>query len=169
MTAADLPARPDPATGEPMPPHAPGWTRKAGTRPRLCDPYLLDRPDGQERAIAGFLGRRRDALTVAAFWFVLIAFGLCIGNGFTWVAYKGAWLIFAAGEILIYLQAVSVGCATGVECVSRGGRWVRTYELVEVKYSTRFLRAKLRMRDSAGRRVAINLADLFEDQRMWDL
>lgn len=168
LRADELPARPDPGTGFPRPPHAPGWVRvrrsRSSDRDRKPSP-----PPGQGPVVAWYPGSRRVAVVVASWWSVIIIGLFSLRNGFGWMVHWWLWGIFGAAIFWIYLSALSGTCAAGAEWVARGRRWVKIYELAEVSYHTRIGGARLRLRDSGGHRLMIKIEDLHGDRTIWDL
>jgi hypothetical protein len=171
--AADLPPRPDPWTGLPVPPPAPG-TRKAPpgrrtpSRPRPS-------PPGRGPVLAGHSGDVRVAValvggtTLLALLDLLLTAGL---HGFdsssvaVWVALGFFVLVMAAwarGMVTDYL-------AVGADWLQSGRAWVDLYDLVRVRGSRgAYGGPVLELHDGSGRQVRRRVGELRADPLMWDL
>jgi hypothetical protein len=163
----ELPARPDRSTGLPRPPRAPGYsgTPLMGQRGPIGAPKP---PPDQGPVWVWYRGNRRDALAVAAWALVLIVVIFTVGNGFEWMTALYMWVFFGVGVFGVYWLQWSGACAVGVEWLARGRRWVRVYELVDVSYCMRLGGARLRLRDSDGRRLSVKIKALRSDQVIYD-
>jgi hypothetical protein len=163
----ELPARPDRSTGLPRPPRAPGYSGAPlmGERGPAGAP---DPPPGQGPVWVWYRGNRRDALAVAACTLVLIVVMFTLGNGFDWMTDWFMWAFFGLCVFGVYWLQWSGVCAVGVEWLARGRRWVRVYELVDVSYRTLPGGARLRLRDSAGRRLTVKVKALRSDRVIYD-
>ncbi|HEY0805237.1 MAG TPA: hypothetical protein VGD84_09240 [Pseudonocardiaceae bacterium] len=176
MDPAALPPMPDPETGLPRPPHAPG---RASARParldpdRAGDPALAPAPPpGQGPVLAWYRASRRCAVMTGFWGFVLTAFLLTLRDAFQfhWVHYWWAWLsLLAIGFLVGLSQLKGTHCAAGAEWVQGRKSWVRTYELVKVKSGRSASGVDVAMRDSAGRELSLSLATLQQDRLLWDL
>jgi hypothetical protein len=171
----DLPPKPDPETGLPEPPRAPGLTSSKLGKPdpaRVTDPaHAPEPPRGQGPVLAWYQPSERGALTVGAWGFALMVVGVTLLQGFSiaWMRFWWAWvglLVFAA---LIYLTQRAGRCSAGAEWVRGRKNWVRTYELTKVKASFSPSGTQLTMRDQDGRTLSISLSRLKDDRKIWDL
>jgi hypothetical protein len=163
----ELPARPDPSTGLPRPPHAPAYVR--GADPGQRDPAdAPSPPPGQGPVLAWYQANCRYPLTVAA-WTLGLSVGIItLANGFVWTKYWWAWGIFGLGTFASYRSSWSGACAVGAHWLARGRKWVKIYELVEVTYRMPIGGARLRLRDSEGRRLTVKVKALRSDRVIWD-
>ncbi|HEX5402336.1 MAG TPA: hypothetical protein VFX16_08550 [Pseudonocardiaceae bacterium] len=172
-----LPPVPDPETGEPRPPRAPG---RASAKParfdrsRVSDPELAPVPPaGQGPVLAWYRTTRRYAVQVGAGGALAVAVLLWLRAGFHvfWITYWWVWLSIAVIGVLVgYTQLRGHDqCAAGVEWLSGRRSWVRTYELVKVKSLLAIGTPLISMEDSGGRRLSVPLTALQSDRLLWDL
>jgi len=83
LNATELPARPDPRTGRPWPPHAPGY--HGAETPDARDPQREQgeppgSPPGQSPTLAWYRASRRNAATTMAIGFVFVAIVFTVGD-----------------------------------------------------------------------------------------
>lgn len=171
-----LPQRPDPATGLPRPPHAPGrTTRSTSKRSADRDDALGEAPTappGEGPVLAWYRSSRSYAVQVGIIGFVVAALLLSARDGFQfhWVKYWWAWAVLVVIAFLVGLtQRRGTECATGVEWVRGRKTWVRTYDLVKVKLSLGIGQWSLNMQDRDGRSLSLPVSALQQDRLMWDL
>jgi hypothetical protein len=178
LAPAALPPVPDPATGLPRPPHAPGHASarpaKADRR-RVSDPAKApDSPLGQGPVLAWYATTRRYAvqLGVGAFLAAFLLLWLREGFRVSWMRYWEAWaglVVIGFLVALTQLRGSERCCAAGVEWLSGPKGWVRIYELAKVTSLLSLGGPSISMQDKAGRRLSMPLATLQEDRVLWDL
>lgn len=171
-----LPPKPDPVSGLPRPPHAPGRGGKATRKGSLDRDHALIQapapPQDQGPVLAWYRGSRSYAVQIGVLGFLVTGFLLSVRDGFQfhWVKYWWAWLILVLAGFLIGLaQRKGSECSAGVEWVRGRKAWVRTYELTKVKLSVGVGNFHLSMRDRDGRSMSLAVSALQEDQLVWDL
>ena len=171
-----LPPKPDPVTGQPRPPRAPGRTaRGTGKGNADRDDDLADAPVppvGQGPVLSWYRSSRSYAVQVGAIGFGLATLLLSARDGFQfhWVKYWWAWVGLVVIAFLIGLtQRKGTECSAGVEWLGGRKTWVRTYELVKVKLSVGVGQFSLSMQDNGGRSLSLPVSALQEDRLMWDL
>lgn len=171
-----LPPRPDPATGLPRPPRAPGrTTRGASKRSSDRDDALVGAPEpppAQGPVLVWYRSSRSYAVLVGVIGFVVAAVLLSARDGFQfhWVKYWWAWVGLGAVAFLIGLtQRKGTECSAGVEWLRGRKTWVRVYELTKVKLSVGIGQFYLSMQDRDRRSLSLPVSALQEDRLMWDL
>lgn len=178
MDPAALPPIPDPETGLPRPPRAPGRGRpsaassEAVTGPAVDHASAPEPPPDQGPVLAWYHSTRRGAIYAAVGGFVAAALLLSLRDGFQfrWVHYWELWAGLVAIGLLVGAAALrGTESSAGVEWVRGRKAWVRTYELVKVTTSVSPSGVALAMRDSGGRSLSISLATVQSDQLLWDL
>jgi len=171
-----LPPKPDPETGLPRPPHAPGRTTRGsrkGSRDR--DDTLAGAPpapSGQGPLLAWYRSSQSYAIQIGVGGFLFTGFLLSVRDGFQfhWVKYWWAWLILmVAGFLIGFTQRKGSECSVGVEWVRGRKTWVRTYELVRAKVNVGVGEFYLSMQDRDGRSLSLSVSSLQEDRLIWDL
>lgn len=137
-----LPPRPDPVTGRPRPPRAPGrhGVTAAKDSPDRDDPlaHAPAPPPAQGPVLAWYRSSSRYAVRLGVAGFSLSAVLLSARDSFQfhWVGYWWAWLALVLIGVLIgWTYRRSSECSAGVEWVRGRTAWVSTYELVKVKLS----------------------------------
>jgi hypothetical protein len=174
LAPAALPPIPDPETGLPKPPRAPGRVSATPAK-RVSDPAeALAAPPGQGPTLAWYATTRRYAiqLGVGAFLLGFVLLWLREGLRLSWMRYWEAWVGLVLIGFLValtQLKGTERYCAAGVEWLSGPKSWVRIYELAKVTSSLSFGSPLISMEDKAGRRLTLSLATLQEDRTLWDL
>ncbi|MCD2187792.1 hypothetical protein [Actinomycetospora soli] len=169
----DLPPRPDPWTGLPLPPPAPGPRAAPPARrmPRRPKPP----PAGRGPVLVGRSGSARVGTGLFVGGLVVVGAVLGAAGLFERPASVpvSAWV--ALGLVVVLLAVWGRGTsrdylAVGADWLSDGTRWVDLYDLVEVRGSIVAAgQASLRFVDGSGRRVERQARQLREDPLMWDL
>jgi hypothetical protein len=169
----ELPPRPDPVTGLPHPPPAPGFLGLEIESFREHDPALAPSPPpGQGPVLAWRKDSRRGSVKGAIFCTLLVAVLLCFTRGTAWLTdSRGApiWALFAAFAVWIYVTSRRESFSAGAEWVAKRGHWVRLYELTTIRCHGYPWGAGMYLKDSAGRSVRLRFVDLSGDRLMWDL
>lgn len=173
----ELPPRPDPHTGEPRPPRAPGFTmeekppKDADAGRERNERRRPSPPAGEGPVLEWYRHSQRRAVRIAVFGFVFFVLGMTAieGFSFSWARAWPVWVVLVLGALGVYSSLRSVDAAVGAEWLKVGRRWVRLYELTEVKAKHRGNAIHLDMKDRAGRENWIKLDDLQEDRDLWDL
>lgn len=174
MTTGKLPPKPDPATGLPRPPAAPldnSWGRgHRGPTDRTKAPP--NPPPGRGPALEWTSRTWRDFFGGLALVLV-IAFGfLALRNGSVdWITDWKFLLVIVIISVLGVLVAVwiSGGQAAGNDWVRDGKKWVKTYELAEVKLGEPRAKDTLILEDADGRKFSIGLMMIQSNPSLWDL
>lgn len=169
----DLPRRPDPATGLPAPPPAPGPRRRPPARRMPTRPQPP--PEGRGPVLAGRSGNRRDAVIVLVGGLVgiVVLEALLVGPDRLGSESPTAWGVDAVLVLLLLWWAHSVASgylAVGADWLQQGRAWVDLYDLVEVTGGTgAYGLPSVLLRDGSGRRIDCYLYELRADPLMWDL
>lgn len=167
----DLPPRPEPETGRPVPPHAPGYPVSDQEAYRLDTTGAPAAPAGQGSTLAWVNRNRKDRLRVSAMGLVFMAGVFSIVNGVHWLEhwrYWPLWVILVGTSALLYV-AQRGACAAGAEWLSYRNEWVKLYELDKITCNSNVGNVDLTMKDSDGRKLSVKLADLQRDRLLWDL
>lgn len=176
LTAAELPPRPDPTTGEPRPPRAPGLLHKRSAkqqeRARVTDPSKAPAPPaGESPLLTWFKTSRREALLITAWVLPVFPIGVTVLQGFSieWMKYWQPWVVLPLIMLAIYSVQRTVECSVGAEWLQVGKTWVRLYELTKITAKHRSSAIHIDFEDSAGREVRVQADDLQKNREMWDL
>lgn len=177
LTAAELPPRPDPTTGEPRPPRAPGLlhpqrSAQQRERARVTDPSKAPAPPaGQGPLLTWFKTSRREALLITATGIPLFPLGVTVLQGFSieWMKYWLPWLVMIPFVLAIYSVQRTVECSAGAEWLQVGKTWVRLYELTKITAKHRSSAIHIDFEDSTGREVRVQADDLQHNRELWDL
>lgn len=177
LAASELPPKPDPTTGDPRPPQAPGFNQKQRSdkqqnRRRVTDPAKAPSPpEGEGPTLSWFKSSRWDALLVAAWAIPVLPVLVTALQGFSieWMKYWQPWVVIPVVMLIVYGVQRSVECAVGAEWLKVGKTWVRLYELAEIKAKHRSNAIHLDFKDRAGREVMVKSDDIQMDREMWDL
>ncbi|MBA8826637.1 hypothetical protein FHX42_004016 [Saccharopolyspora lacisalsi] len=176
-TTSELPPKPDPVSGEPRPPRAPGFHKedkppKDQDRDRDQSTHRMPTPpEGEGRMLEWYRHSQRSAITAGLIAFGIITLGITAMQGFilTWMTFWWMWIGIALGSLGVYGSFRTVDPAVGAEWLKVGKAWVRLYELTEIKARHRSNAIHLDFTDSAGRKVMVKSDDIQEDRDMWDL
>ena len=176
LDVAQLPPRPDLVTGLPRPAHAPWFT--GGDTPanenwmREHDPALMPPPPpGQGPVLVWFKTSRSGSIIIPILaGFVLAGLGALI-VGLDVLTSWAMWIVIAVAMLGMHLFSKNEGCySAGAEWFAMKNDWVRIYELVSVIAISSARGMSITMKDSAGREIDIELADLgTTDRLIWDL
>lgn len=176
LTTAELPPRPDPTTGEPRPPRAPGLlhqrSAKQQERARVTDPSKAPAPPaGEGPLLTWFKNSRREALLITAWVLPAFPIGVTVLQGFSieWMKYWQPWVVLPLIMLAIYSVQRTVECSVGAEWLQVGKTWVRLYELTKITAKHRSSAIHIDFEDSAGREVLVQADDLQNNREMWDL
>ncbi|MCD2196116.1 hypothetical protein LQ327_22340 [Actinomycetospora endophytica] len=170
---AGLPPRPDPSTGLPTPPPAPGVRRAPPGRRMPTRPKPP--PPGRGPVLAGTSGEPRDAVVLLGGGLVaLVVFAqLVVGLDRLESVPPAFWGALGFLVLIIgwWAYATATGyLAVGADWLQYGPTWVDLYDLTEVTSSRgAYAVPMLRLRDGSGRRVECAVHQLRADPLMWDL
>lgn len=180
-----LPPRPDPHTGEPRPPRAPGFRmpqRPSKELDRSRETRVSRKPSpppGQGPVLVWFSHTQRKAFVEAAGWFIAFSIFCVAYAGFTYGS-KGLTMLSSPANWWILLIPVVIAlvvygikrknaAAAGADWVNQGKAWVCTYELTKIRARTHATGVHLDLQDGAGRTLGVPLDDIQRDRDMWDL
>lgn len=177
LAESELPPKPDPDTGEPRPPQAPGYhvaekSKEKRQRDRETNPAKAPTaPAGEGPMLIWYKSSRKAALKVTAWGTLIIPIVVILMQGLSieWMSFWQPWAVLAAFLLLIYLAQRTVECAAGAEWIKHGKAWVRLYELTDVKVKHRSNSMHLDLKDRHGHTVMTQLDDIQQDREMWDL
>lgn len=164
-----LPPKPDPQSGDPRPPHAPG------SKPDTYE-YTPHRPGKDPHPPAGegpilecHYGTNKDDLVVVGIIAVILVVGITLITGLAWVQYWWNYAIFAGIVGGLYWSSHRDYLAAGAEWLQSRRNWVRTYELTKVKYLSTPGGFHVRLTDAHDRTVACSIHELHGNPALWDL
>ncbi len=129
-----LPPRPDPYTGQPLPPAAPFEFRSHG-RARTSRSQTPRPPDGHGPVLEHYCRRWAWFIWLAAP--VPIVFLLTAGiwySGFAILSRWFTWIFLVSYLLFVGYTGRSDVVSAGADWVRFNRRWVRTYELTRVRY-----------------------------------
>ena len=165
--ASDLPPRPNPATGRPLPPPAPGTDG-----PRVFELPVRPQapPPGRGPLFVGRSGFSLRAVVlvvvvlVAGVGAVSLAVGLAPDSAAAWSVL--AIIAVAAGALVYAFTGTYL--AAGADWLADERAWVDLYDLAAIEGSTRWGRPTLRFTHGDGRRVTAGVRELRAVPAMWD-
>jgi len=175
LCVEELPPRPDPSTGLPRPPRAPGFigadvpVENSVIRER--DPaWQPSPPPGQSPVLVWYRESRRGSVIGAVIFGLALAGILSLTRGTGWLTHWVVWVFLAVWLVVIYLISRTERFSAGADWVARGNKWVKVYDLVKVTcHSYPYWGAGVCMRDSSGRKLRYRFSDLSSDRMLWDL
>ena len=172
-----LPPRPDPWTGEPRPPRAPGFIK--WDKPPKDQDSERDRserrkptpPEGQGPVLEWYRHSQRFAIKMGIGGAVLIGIGVGFKQGldYSWLSMPWMWLVLAVAGLGMYSIFRAIDPAAGSDWLKVGRMWVLLYELTEIKARHRGASMHLDLKDSGGRSLQVRVDHLQEDRDLWDL
>lgn len=172
-----LPPRPDPRTGEPRPPRAPGFIK--WDKPPKDQDSERDRserrkptpPQGQGPVLEWYRHSQRYAIGMGVAGTVVIGIGIGFRQGldYSWLSIPWMWLFLAVAGLGMYGIFRKVDPAVGADWLKVGRTWVPLYELADIKVRHRGMSMHLDLKDGAHRKVQVRVDELQEDRDMWDL
>jgi hypothetical protein len=178
LAVEELPPRPDPSTGLPRPPRAPGFI---GVDVPVNESVIREQdqalapspPPGQSPVLVWYRESSRGSVISTVVVVLLAATILTLSRGTAWIVnakYWGVWAIFAVSLVVVYFISRADRFSAGADWVARGRKWVRVYDLVKVTcHSYPYYGAGVCMRDSGGRKLRYRFIDLSSDRLLWDL
>jgi hypothetical protein len=178
LAVEELPPRPDPSTGLPRPPGAPGFI---GVDVPVNESVIREQdqalapspPPGQSPVLVWYRESSRGSVISTVVVVLLAATILTLSRGTAWIVnakYWGVWAIFAVSLVVVYFISRADRFSAGADWVARGRKWVRVYDLVKVTcHSYPYYGAGVCMRDSGGRKLRYRFIDLSSDRLLWDL
>ncbi len=177
LSIEELPPRPDPKTGLPRPPHAPGFlnfefSKESGFRE--LDPALAPSPpSGQGQVLVWFRTTQYGSVLTAGAIALLFLVYTVIQKGIGWLFEREnleVWAILAGIFVVFYWFFRRDRLSAGADWVARGKKWVRLYELTKVtSHSYPYWGAGVCLCDSGGRKLRCRFVDLSSDRLLWDL
>lgn len=181
----DLPPRPDSDTGQPFPPHAPGYDQQHDGKndARPAEEGGPTSPPGMGRTLAWYRESARSrltrwpiALSIAAVVMAIVF--LIFDQSLDGMAAWPVWVVLLVGSFLMADPFADSTVAAGADWVSHRRRylsglrssyeWVKTYELTRIDGSNAPTGSGLSLSDEE-RDIGISVADLQHDRRVWDL
>lgn len=174
LAASELPPRPDPQTGQPMPPHAPGFigTTAPDPRGRILDPAQAPAPPpGQGQVLAWYKSSRRGALLLAVGIFALITAGVFAAQGFSirWMTIWWIWPLIGLFSVGGYFTRSMVEVSAGADWLQYRRHWVKTYDLANVTTYYRGNNYWIRLHDRDGHAINVSVSHIQENREVWDL
>lgn len=187
----ELPPKPDAATGEPFPPHAPGFKNEKGVLPEH-DPVRSTRlshkpnpPGGMGPVLAWHRESRLGNLNGFLVAFA-IAVGVCTlaslagGYGLVGLTFWPVWILVVVFAYLMSSPLDYQTTSTGADWIKwdYNRRWyqrrarhnhLKTYELTRIEGYFAGGMLHLRFEDLEGRGADRQVGDLQRDRRIWDL
>lgn len=167
-SAANLPPKPDPATGSPRPPRAPVYGtpdnrahNPAAPRPR--------HPQGCGPTLEAYVLSPWSAWSGGLFVVVLFVGAFTLFGGLSWVSLWWMWVLIVAVAAAIVFGLRGTFCAAGSDWLKTQHGWVKTYELTEVEMHLNGTSIDLFLRDASGRGTNNQIAKLQNNQDLWDL
>ncbi|MCA1676057.1 MAG: hypothetical protein LC799_29080 [Actinobacteria bacterium] len=167
-SAAWLPPRPDPQTGEPRPPHAPvTWDGggDAETNPRRRPKA----PPGQGPLLEWYRDSRSYTYRLTAFTLgLMFVIGTVVSGGFSWMMDWVFWpILFFAPLMMLFGRRHWI--AAGAEWFASHTGWVKIYELTKVELAGSGVSPSLYLTDAEGRVAHAELRKMQANTRLWDL
>lgn len=181
ITVSELPPRPDPQTGQPKPPPAPGFmgTDKPDKKNPITDPSQAPSPPpGQGPVLAWYKTSRLGAIVAALATcgtFGLITFGgsFALGVSHRWMM---LWWLWAVLGLLLALGSYfrrRIDISVGADWLQDRRHWVKLYELTNVtlvgRNSYRGNTYSLILKDRDGHVILIPVNSIQKDRDIWDL
>lgn len=169
----ELPPRPDPSTGHPRPPQAPGFLHYEMKDYREQDlAFKPSPPPGQGPVLAWRQDSHSGSLKFAISMSGLIIVLFCFSRGTAWITDSRSvplWILFGGSVVWIYFLSRRARFSAGAEWVAKRGHWVRLYELTTIRCHGYPWGAGMFLKDAAGRKVRLRFVDLSGDRLLWDL
>lgn len=165
------PQRPDPITGEPRPPHAPLREEWPSGRNEADPAKIPPPPPGEGPILEYFRSSRRETIIGAVIGGTIITVATTLSwDGFGWMTRWIFWLIISVTMAILAFVIRTEVFSAGAEWFRRQKKWVRLYELTEVKLTGRpWGRIQLVLRDRENRQVKADLNYLVQNRELWDL
>jgi hypothetical protein len=177
LCVEELPPRPDPSTGLPRPPRAPGFigadvpVENSVIRER--DQALAPSPPPRQSPVLVWYRESRRGAVIAAVMIVLLAAGIAsLTRGTAWIMhakYWGVWAFLTVSLVVVYFFFRGGRYSAGADWVARGKKWVKVYDLVKVVSRSYPGGPGVYLRDSGGRTLRFKFVDLSSDRMLWDL
>lgn len=165
-----LPPKPDPETGQPRPPQAPVDPGSGNGPSDVKQRSKPQPPPGKAPTLEWYTASRRRSIFTGIGGFVVVAVGAGLLQGSEdWSSAWWLWLFPLAAGILIGTTVRVNNCYAGADWFSNGKAWVSTYELTSIEVKTPANYRELKLADSSGRSVEVQLMVAQENQRLWDL
>ncbi|MFD0918186.1 hypothetical protein ACFQ16_00370 [Saccharopolyspora rosea] len=162
-----LPPRPDSQTGQPRPPAAPVQYR--GGEAEKTPSRVPDPPEGQGPVLECYRESKRSVWLSAPIPIVLLLVVFILDSGFEALTYWFTWAILIPYFAFLVYKGRSDVLTAGADWVQFKGHWVRTYELISVKYAVRGqgLSHEVVLTDRNGG-IGIPLRLIQSNPRLWD-
>ncbi|WP_406692867.1 hypothetical protein REH65_14835 [Saccharopolyspora sp. ID03-671] len=168
--SAELPPRPDAATGEPRPPAGP---LVLGPPPQESDELeSAGKPPPEHGPALETLGHQRFHMLGGTGTLVVL-----VGIAFTWIHGDLTWMQDPVPWGLIGLLIVfavvrdwnSTQLTAGADWLRVNRRWVDTYELVEIRLTGAIRGWTLHLADREGRKARAYIATIETNRKLWAL
>ncbi|MBQ6643970.1 MAG: hypothetical protein IJH84_23455 [Saccharopolyspora sp.] len=165
-TAADLPPRPDPETGQPVPPDAPtqtaeGYNEKKPSR-------VPDPPPGHGPAWAHFREKRYLSWLGGLIPVALVAVAVIAYDGLSAIKIWPVWIILAAVYgWTVYVGRVNVVTA-GSDWLKIRKYWVNTYELTKIEAHANGPNQPTVSLEDRERSVEMTISLIESDRTLWN-
>lgn len=170
MDIRALPPKPDPQTGEPRPPRAPGSADEAEFEGEFRAGKDPSPPPGQGPLLECFYQERGVVLVATALSALVFVAGVSLATGgFGWMSYWWTYAIAAGLLIVLYRSSRGSYLGAGADWLQNSRTWVRTYELTKVRYLSTPGGFRMQLTDSSGRTLGCSMWEMRGNPALWDL
>ena len=165
-TTADLPPRPDPETGRPVPPEAPtqtaeGYNEKKPSR-------VPDPPPGHGPVLAQYRQKRLLSWVGGFIPVVVLAVTWVIYDGLSALTFWPMWILLAiAYTWTVYVARANVVTA-GADWVKTRKYWVNTYELTKIEAHANGPNQPTVSLEDRERSVEMTISLIESDRTLWN-
>lgn len=170
MDLAELPPRPDPSTGEPRPPRAPGTSGDHRPQDHQYEPHELPAPPpGQGPTLEHYRLSKRESMMTGLTGLAIIVIGGLIATGGQVLFQGWPWAVPVVGGLLIAWNVRGTNLSAGADWLQSRRHWVRLYELTSIKCTTKPGGFSVLLEDAHGGSAGGDLRELQSNPALWDL
>lgn len=172
MNTTDLPAIPDPNTGEPRPPRAPRIYQRIEHTPTDRSPRKPpEAPEHLGPVLEWLQPTARDQYTSALFIVgISVAYLTLVDGGLRWTHMWVMWVIIAVGAWVMFGATRNHWTAVGSTWVQWRDDWVDTYHLTCIRFSADGTNRVLRLKDAHGNEIhSFKISEIQRNPDLWDL
>ncbi len=90
-------------------------------------------------------------------------------QGLGWIDNWTLWCVALAGGAFMYWRGGHNWMAAGSQWVQSGPQWINTYEIVRIRFSVDGLHRVIRLKDSSGQELTLELRNAQGHPLLWDL